>query len=202
MPSGRVQWFDPGSGEGIVIRGGRQYPVAGDDIERDAAVPGAPVHFDVLRRGPVRRAVNVTLRRGTRVSRRQGRFGDLGGARRPDAVERPSTRRRPGRERRYPGRPSDVVAEWVELAAAGDWANVALLYAPDADLHHEEGTDRGRAVIVERLADLGVGKQGPFRVTGTDSGSFEAVAETVLVRMRVEHGFIAEQWVAQAPKTS
>ncbi|MFP4073365.1 MAG: hypothetical protein ACLFVZ_04945, partial [Actinomycetota bacterium] len=54
----------------FIRRDGREYPVRSPDIETAARVPKAPVNFDIVRLG-VRWAVNVTLRRGTRVSPRQ-----------------------------------------------------------------------------------------------------------------------------------
>jgi ribosome-associated translation inhibitor RaiA len=85
MPDGIVQWFDARIGEGRIVRGSREYPLRAEDAEPAARHPGARVHFDIRREEGSERAVNATLRVGTRVSPRQRRFGDLAGARTPDA---------------------------------------------------------------------------------------------------------------------
>lgn len=86
MPDGHVKWYDDQAGEGVIEHLGRDHPVRATDIAKEARVPGAPVTFDIVREGgrrdPMRRAVNAQLREGTRVSRRQSRFGDLTGAKR------------------------------------------------------------------------------------------------------------------------
>lgn len=51
MPNGRVKWFDPGRGAGVVEHNGREYAVAADRMARDARTTGLPVHFDI-ERGP------------------------------------------------------------------------------------------------------------------------------------------------------
>jgi RNA polymerase-binding transcription factor DksA/ribosome-associated translation inhibitor RaiA len=73
MPDGVLQWYDDRRGEGRVVRGGREYPVRAADMEPRARVPGARLHFDVRRHEGVAIAVDVRLREGTRVSRRQRR---------------------------------------------------------------------------------------------------------------------------------
>lgn len=87
MPRGRVKWYDPDAGEGMIEHGGRDHPVREADIEKKARVPGAPVDFDVEREGSrpdmVERAVSVTLAEGSRVDGNTKRFGDLSGAKRP-----------------------------------------------------------------------------------------------------------------------
>ncbi len=115
MPDGLLQWYDVRRGEGRVVLGGREYAVQAADVEPGARVPGARVHFDVKRHDGVNVAVNVRLRQGTRVSRRQRRFGQI--AEQLMAGHRPAGRRVPS----PPVRPDvTVVARDPQSEAARD----------------------------------------------------------------------------------
>ena len=115
MPDGLLQWYDVRRGEGRVVLGGREYTVQAADVEPGARVPGARVHFDVKRHDGVNVAVNVRLRQGTRVSRRQRRFGQI--AEQLMAGHRPAGRRVPS----PPVRPDvTVVARDPQSEAARD----------------------------------------------------------------------------------
>jgi hypothetical protein len=128
-----------------VVRGGRQYPVRAADVEPDARVPGARVHFDVKRHEGVNVAANVRLRPGTRVSPPQRRFGDMSGARRPDTRgTAPFARPHPEMGHRLASRPRTVAERWAALIAASDIEGAMLLYAPDAVVHTGDGDVRGR----------------------------------------------------------
>ena len=201
MPDGVVQWFDPTSGEGIIRRGGRRYAVRASAIEPVARVGGARVHFDVVRDEGTKRAERVTLRTGMRVARSQSRFGDLTGARSPDAAGgAPSSSDAPelGRDREV--HPARAVEQWASLMAAGRLDEAVLLYAPDAVLHEPAG-DRNGADHIRRTWESSalLGADLPVAIRGIGADSFEAIweapdVEPVVSRFRVVHGLIAEQW--------
>ena len=202
MPDGVMLWFDPAAGEGVVVRGGRRYPVRSGDVEPDARAPGARVHFDVARHDGVRRAVAVTLREGTRVSHRQGRFGDLAGAARPDAA---GTAPFPGARAELADdlqrRPVLVVERWVRHLGRGDLDEAMLLVAPDAALHAGGaslvGTDRIRGWLASWPVpgsgepELRAGEDGSvaLRWAGADRTSVECI-------VRVAHGLVTDLRVA------
>jgi cold shock CspA family protein len=154
MPKGTLVWFDNQTGEGLIRRDGREYPVRGSDIETSARVPNAPVHFDIVRHEGVRWAEKVTLRRGSRVSARQHRFGDLAGAHHPDEKgHHPLTDDRPGVDPAYEGRPMELVEEWARLVNLGDLPTLRLLYAAEAVLHEGRKRVVGRDAIIERMSE-------------------------------------------------
>jgi hypothetical protein len=125
------------------------------------------VHFDIVRHEGVRWAVNVTLRRGTRVSARQHRFGDLAGAHHPDEKgHHPLTDDRPGVDPAYEGRPTKLVEEWVRLVNLEDLSTLRLLYAPEAVLHEGRKRVVGRDAIIEYLSARFSGLSPQARVLG------------------------------------
>jgi cold shock CspA family protein len=75
MPEGKLVWFDTNIGRGRIEDSTGKYTVRADDMADQAKVEGAFVHFDVERDEPHDRAVNVTLREGTRNDPNQHRFG-------------------------------------------------------------------------------------------------------------------------------
>lgn len=77
MPEGRLAWYDANVGTGRIEASTGRYLVRTDDMEPDARAEGAMVSFDIERvRDGNDRAVNVSLRRGTRNDPDQGRFGE------------------------------------------------------------------------------------------------------------------------------
>jgi cold shock CspA family protein len=78
MPSGELVWFDANIGRGRIEDSSGKYVCREEDMAPDARVQGAFVEFDVERDSPHDRAVNVTLRAGTRNDPNQRRFGDSG----------------------------------------------------------------------------------------------------------------------------
>ena len=76
MPSGTVTRYNDTAGAGFITTSTGGFSVRADDIEPKARFEGANVDFDVERDEPHDRAVNVTLREGTRHDSGQGRFGD------------------------------------------------------------------------------------------------------------------------------
>jgi cold shock CspA family protein len=203
MPKGTLAWFDDRTGEGLIRRDGREYPVRSSDIEKSARVPNAPVHFDIVRHEGVSWAMNVILRRGTRVSARQHRFGDLAGAHHPDEKgHHPLTDDRPGVDPAYEGRPIELVEEWARLVNLEDLSTLRLLYAPEAVLH--EGGERvvGRDAIIEHMSARFSGLSPQARVLG---GRDDLVAVELSVEGRISHielelghGRVVEQRVRQA----
>jgi RNA polymerase-binding transcription factor DksA len=203
MPDGLLQWYDAKGGVGRVVRGGREYPVGVDDIESHARVPGARVHFDVQRRRGVDVAAHVRLREGTRVSRRQRRFGDMAGARRPDTRgNAPFVRPHPELGRALATRPLEVARRWAERVGADDLQAAMLLYAPDAVVHTGDEELRGRKVqgwlsasgLLGHVRSIEAAGAGPYvevRWTRLDGAPGRAW-------VRLAHGEIAEQWVGDA----
>ncbi|HSJ85431.1 MAG TPA: hypothetical protein VLA91_16640 [Acidimicrobiia bacterium] len=203
MPKGRLVWFDDQTGEGLIRRDGREYPVRSPDIETAACVPNTPVHFDVSRRDGVRWAVNVTLRRGTRVSPRQHRFGDLAGAHHPDEKgHHPLTDDRPGVDPAYEGRPTELAEEWARLVDLGDLSTLRLLYAPEAVLREGRKRVVGRDAIIEHLRTRFSGLSPQARVLG---GRDDVVAvelrvggRSIVVELELAHGRVVAQRVRPA----
>lgn len=203
MPDGLMQWYDEHRGEGRVIRNGREYPVRAADVEPHARVPGARVHFDVERQGGVAVAAGVRLREGTRVSRRQRRFGDMAGARRPDTRgTAPFAHPHPELGLRLATHPEVVARRWAERIADQDVTNAMLLYAPDAVVHAGDVDLRGRRVQtwlsgsgllghVQGVTTAGAGEHIVVRWIGPDD-------RPDTCWMRMAHGEIAEQWLAGA----
>jgi cold shock CspA family protein len=203
MPKGTLVWFDDDTGEGLIRRDGREYPVRSSDVETSARVPNAPVHFDIVRHQGVRWAKNVTLRRGSRVSARQHRFGDLAGAHHPDEKgHHPLTDDRPGVDPAYEGRPIELVEEWARLVNLGDLSTLRLLYAPEAVLHEVRKRVVGRDAIIERMSARLSGSSPQARVLGgrDDVVAVELSVEgrTSLVELRLAHGRVVEQKVQPA----
>lgn len=200
MPKGTLVWFDDQTGEGLIRRDGREYPVRSPDIETAACVPNTPVHFDIVRREGVRWAANVTLRRGTRVSPRQHRFGDLAGAHHPDEKgHHPLTDDRPGVDPAYEGRPTELVEEWARLVNLEDLSTLRLLYAPEAVLREGRKRVLGRDAIIEYLSTRFSGLSPQARVLGgrDDAVAVELSVEgrTSLVELELAHGRVVEQKV-------
>lgn len=203
MPTGVVRWFDPKTGEGIVASRGREFAVRAEDLEPEARVPGARVHFDRARDGGADRAVRVRMRPGTRSSRRQHRFGDLTGAHRPaDKGHEPSLNEPPMRA----GRSSRVVEEWARAVGDGDPEAAAALYAPDATIH-AEGVDLTGPRAIRRWLESGglLGSSGMGVEIHARNGSVvvtwpptDEVSVPTLVQLRVAHGRIAEQWITRS----
>lgn len=206
MPDGVVLWFDPASGDARIGRGGRRYPAKTSDLESSARRAGARVHFDIHREHAVDTAVDVRLREGGRTSSGHHRVGTLAGAYRPD-TKGPALIDHPHVEHglALAGHPLAVAGAWGRWFADGDLDHALKLYAPDAEIHHDGVTIAGRAPLQSFLevnpllashreptvhgeGDVVVVRWGAL---GPDEPGLE-------VRCRVEHGEIAEQWIATA----
>lgn len=205
MPDGVVQWFDPATGNAAIVRGGRVFSATAADLEPVARHAGAHVHFDVLREQGVERAVDVTLRPGTRVSHHQRRYGTLIGARRADTKgPAPFARPHPERGRALASHPLEVARSWVDCLQAGDLDGALSLYAPDAVLHVDGENHVGRSHLggyLEASPLLGVENDPDIR--GEDGAvvvrwEWPKPAAGIEVRCRVQHGLLVEQWVGSA----
>ena len=197
MPRGRVSWFDPVSGDGVIVAGGHEYATHASDVVSGQLAVRVPVHFDVLRDGRIDRAARVRVRSGRRVGRRQHRFGETT-ARSPDAAGAARlSRRRPRLGRRSVGRPKQLVGEWLETLANGDFSTAALFFAPDAVRVIDGREVSGRALIERELPALVPSRLARIRIRG--AGPNEIVTtwtdgrETTTVVSGVEHGLIHRQ---------
>lgn len=150
---------------------------------------GAWVHFDIHRDDGVDNAVNVTLRRGTRVSHRQGRFGTLSGARRADTKGSVLLH------------PLEIADAWATCIADADLDRALSLYAPDAIIHAGGQAFAGRDHLKTYLeASPLIGNRSRPEIRGVDDDvlvSWEDTPEEPggVVRCRLEHGQVAEQWI-------
>ncbi len=205
MPEGVMEWIDGATGAGRIVRGGHRYSVALVDVEPDARVPGARVHFDVEHARPgVARNVR---RRGGRRSRPQHHgAGSLSGARRPDSKGQPSADPFAHPLVDPEVHPSAVAAAWANHLIAGDAVAAGALFAPDAVLHTPGGDAEGAAATASLLAAWpGTGAPAARVVTteDPDSGAIRITwpgwgpDRTAVVR--VEHGEIVEAWLGDGP---
>ena len=212
MPTGRMKWFDPDTGEGrVVARSGGEYPAVTSEIEPKARIADARVTFKVRMEDGVSRAVEVRLREGTRVARAQGRFGNLSGASRPDDKGRAAlTRRRsdPGLDPDAP--PTRVARRWVDALVRGDREAVLRFYSPDCVIHTSAGsTEAGEKAVqasIDRNALLGsahrdveIREVGPrvlirWRLSDDDQARIPISEQRTQAALRIAHGQIIEQW--------
>lgn len=202
MPDGVVRWVDEKTREAEVVRGGRVFRAGIGDIEPVARHGGAHVHFDIRRAHGQERAVRVTLRRGTRVSHHQHRFGTLVGARSVDAK---GAERITGPHPELAGEkglhPLEVARAWASSVATGDVVGALSLYAPDAVVHLPDRSLTGRRTLqawLESVPVLGCARHARVRgVDGTTAVTWDpkgAEEPGLAVRCRVAHGALAEQW--------
>lgn len=196
MPRGRVRWFDPKSGEGVIARRGREYPVVAADVERGLLAPRVQVHFDVERAGGVTRAKRVMVEEGTRTGRLHARAGES--AHSPDeAGGEPLRRVKPALGRREVGHPKLLVQEWLHVLTSGDFPTAALFYSPDAELDVGGRVVAGRRAIQDELPGLAPGAHDRILVKG--EGPDQVAVEWVGAAGRrrvlslVRHGMIGRQ---------
>lgn len=203
MPTGRVKWFDPRTGEGRIARYGREYPIVLGAIEAKARAPGARVHFDVRRDLGVSSATNVRLDPGKRTSHRHHRFGDLVGAAQPDAKgHAPLTHQHRDLDLNPGPQPMRVVRAWLDALMDGDLPTALMLYASDARVHAGGQTLAGRRGAERALqASTLLALRGRnIEIQGEDSAivvrwKAQKGASGGTTRVRIEHDRIAEQWI-------
>lgn len=203
MPKGTIIWYDEHSGDARIEHLGREYASHTAEIEPDARVPGAPVHFDVERVGDLERAVHVVLVPGLRTSVHQHRRGELTHARPDEAGHEPLSGRRPWQVDHFERRPAHEIAEvWLRHVRAGELDDAVRRYAPDAIVHVGSVASAGREAARRALvacplfdstdAAVGLEDEGDAVVIGW--GAAEGLAAG-MTRLRMRHGEIAEQWL-------
>lgn len=205
MPEGVVQWLDPGSGRASIVRGGREYTAAISDFEPAARHGGVRVHFDIRREHGGERAVEVTLRPGTRASHHRRGLGTLVGARRPETRgATPFERAHPEQDHALAAHPLEVARAWVDCLQTRDLDGALSLYTSDAVLHAPSEDLTGRRHVGAHLeASPLFGIERDPEIRGDDGNilvrwkSF-GPEPSIEVRCRVEHGRLAEQWVGPA----
>ncbi len=208
MPTGRVLRIDDDRRVVYLTRNGRTFAAPFAEVEPHARVPSARVEFRLVRRHGEEAASDVRLRSGTRTNRRQRRFGDLTGARRPGAKTSTIASRNLGVDTATP--PARVVVAWLEAIDDLDLDGAVALYRPDGVLHTADGDISGRRHIraaLERLpatypemgsGDLrGLGRY--VRVAWTGDGEADDGRYIVFV---VDRGSIAEQWIDVEPDST
>jgi hypothetical protein len=206
MPDGVMQWFDPKTGEGEVIRGGRSFRTYVADVEPAARWAGARVHFDLDDEGGAVRAVSVTTRRGRRSSRHHRRTGSLAGARRADtARSAPFGRVHPEHRLSRTSNRLEVASAWARCARTGDVAAALQLYSSDGVLHTAEGDRAGHARVQTYLERSDwFGAVGTPRMRDDDGRTVLTWDRPMgsltvpVVACRIEHGRIVEQWIGAA----
>ena len=203
MPAGRVKRIDEQRDVAYIVRRGRTLAAPLSEVETKARVPNARVEFRLVRDHGDESAADVRLRRGTRTSRRQRRFGDLTGARRPGSKVATAASRNLGIDTSSP--PFEVAEAWLAAMGDRDIDLAASLYRPDAVVHRPGGDASGwkqlRAVL-ERSPLAGLDPDdadvyGLGRYVRIDCPCDDTDHGTSLI---VDRGEIAEQWIDLDPE--
>ena len=200
MPTGVLEWYEPATGEARVVRQGKEFPVPPGELDRDARSVGVRVHFDVHREAGVDYAIHVEARSGVRSSRRRRANGRSGARHDERVAPAPFAAPHPEFGLDLDTQPMRVARQWAQALARGDLAELLRLFAPDAAVHHGEGTVRGHRHVqafLETLDPFGAGlspsgwRSDDRLVHLTWDGSNLAAAATLHVR----HGEIDEAWL-------
>ncbi len=200
MARGRVKWFDPKAGEGgIVQQRGGELPVRASDIEPKARIARAVVEFDIDRDGGMRRAVNVRLHPGTRVSGHERRYAEIAaGAALGHAHVIPE---HSDVQVHLEGHPMRVARQLMQLLQRSDLATLTHLYTPDARLHADGRARTGRNHIQGYFA------AGPLLGLQPSKVTMHGEAATILIeweqvggtkgwtRLKISRGRVVEQWI-------
>jgi ribosome-associated translation inhibitor RaiA len=197
MPEGVMEWFDPATGVGRIVRAGQPLMVREEDVDRNARVAGARVHFDVDHERPGE-ALRVTGRRGTRTRPQHHGVGRLTGARLPDDDHVAGD---PFQRPVIDGlvHPKKVATAWYQRVVEGDLTGALSLCAPTAVLHTATGVFTSRSAIAAALGSwpyTGAGIE-PVEVRGDEDPGTTRLRwpgwgpdRTVVVR--VEHGEVVD----------
>ena len=205
MPDGLIKWFDPRSGEAEIARGARLFSARAGDIESTARRAGARVHFDIRSEPDGERAVDVRLREGTRVSKRQHNFGTLVGARSFDTKGTAPYSQVHPELRQAATHPLEVARAWATSVSQGDSAGALVLYSADPLLHVDGHDLVGRSEIatwIEGTPAYSCARQAHVRggeetvVVSWDAGGPDQLG--MIVQCLIAHAQIAEQWILQA----
>lgn len=203
MPNGRVMRIDEKRQCIYVVRRGRSYPAQLSEVDTAARVPGARVRYKLRRVGGVEHAEQVELRTGTRTNKRQRRFGDLTGARKPGTRVPTSGQSAYGID--VATQPFNVVDAWISALGQRNFDAATSLYLPGAVLHLEDESVSGRARIrasMESCTWVDVDTDA-VHLHGLDR---YVVAErlgtgsSLLTYFVIEQGQVAEQWLGAEPE--
>lgn len=210
MPDGHVKWYEPNRDEGVVEHNGREYAVAGADIDNHAKHAGARVHFDISHTDAGDVAVNVEHLPGSRTSHTSKGVGDLSGAHHPSDKgqdEEVDLNDLAVRRRAYGDHPRMLADDWVRLLGNGDVDRAAELYAPDATIHQGDQEFSGGQRVHAWLQKSPLNGTPPHDadVSGDGADRFTVRWRTlpgedvaVEITLRVTDGRITEQWTAEA----
>lgn len=202
MPIGRIQRIDDNRELVYVVHRGRTYAAPVGEVEPAARIPSARVRFDLVRDRGSERAANVRLRTGTRTNKRQRRFADLTGARRPGAKVATIANRSLGID--VATQPFRVARAWLAALADDDPDGATALYLPGARLHAESGTSSGRREIraeLGRQPGRGIDVDGS-EISGLDRYvrvDFTAADGPKTTYLEIDRGAIVEQWLGTEP---
>jgi hypothetical protein len=205
MPAGRIIWCDERSGDARIEHLGREYSTHVLDIEPDARVAGAPVHFDIARARGAERAVNVVLVPGLRTSVHQHRRGEDTHAQPDQAGHEPISGRRPWHVTNLERAPAhEIAAIWLRHVQAGEVDDAVAMYAPDAVVHIGATGLVGRDAARRTLLACPLFDHGELTTGMDDEGDAVVVgwsaregAVAGMTRLRMQHGEIREQWLTQ-----
>lgn len=203
MPDGRVMRIDEDRQRVVIVRRGRSYEAPLTEVESAARVPSARVRFSLRRTDGVEEAERVTLRSGTRTSKRQRRFGDLTGARQPGAKVATTAQTAFGIN--VTTQPFRVVEAWIEAIADQDFDGATSLYSPSALVHTNEGTITGRNRLRALQETCSATGDGPTseQLHGIDRfvrAECQRDGAPVTTYLFVENGRIVEQWLGTEPE--
>lgn len=207
MPDGRMKWYDPNRGEGVVEHNGREYAVEQSEVDSHARKPGVPVHFDIQRtdRGDI--ATSVVLRAGSRTDHTSKRVGDLTGAHHPSEKGQDEWDDMRMRRRAYGEQPRLVAEDWITFLQTNQVDDATSLYAPDAVIHEGDRDVAGAPSIrqwleaspmrgsVDGAVQLDGDEENRFRIRWQTIPGDEAAVETTL---HVTDGSIVEQYTEEA----
>lgn len=197
MPTGVLHWYEPATGEARVVRQGKEFPVPPGELDRSARAVGARVHFDIHREQGVDYAIAVEARSGARASRRR-RANDRPGARYDKGVAHaPFAAPHPEFGLDLDTQPMRVARHWAQALASGDLSELLGLFAPDASLHHSEGTVRGQRrlqAFLETLDLLGAGASPSGWRSDDRLVHLTWDGTGVTATLRVRHGEVDEAW--------
>ena len=204
MPTGRVQRIDDERGLVYLVWRGETITAPIREVDTRARHPNAPVLFTLSRRHGAVSATAVRLRQGTRSNRRQRRYGDLTGARRPGAKVDNAAKGTYGVD--VTTQPVRVARAWVEAMSDADFDGATSLCSPEAQLHTSAGTVGGHRAIraeLERspLAGVDGGRshyRGIDRFIRIDFPASDE-ADAHIVYAVIDFGAIVEQWIDVEP---
>ncbi len=201
MPDGKVMRIDDDRGLAWIVRRGRTYEASLPEVETAARIPNARVRFKLRRSGGMERAEQITLRSGTRTSKRQRRFGDLTGSHQPGAKVMTTAQRTLGVD--VTTQPVRIVEAWVQAMHDQDYDGALSLYEPSAMVHTTDGTASGRRRLRALLDTCGhdafdpaaVELRGVDRYLRADCGGADGPTSYFFI----DGGRIVEQWINIEP---